>query len=112
MPLPRVRFTVRRMMVGVALFGTGFAALILRFRSEDYREKAEYAAIWETYNADLADNIERRREDWARIGNVPVEIRIAKCRRLRDYYRDYKQKYRRLARYPFLAVTPDPPEPE
>ncbi len=112
MKLPRVRFTVRRMMVAVAILAIGFAALALGIRSEDYREKAEYAAIWETYNAELADNMERHREAWAHIGDVPVEIRIAKCGRLRDYYRDYKQKYRRLARYPWLPVAPDPPEPE
>ena len=33
-------------------------------------------------------------------------------RRLRcDYHRALKAKYERLARYPWLSVTPDPPEP-
>ena len=32
--------------------------------------------------------------------------------RRRDYHAAMKAKYERLARYPWLAVDPDPPEPD
>ena len=31
---------------------------------------------------------------------------------LRDYHAAMKAKYERLARYPWLSVEPEPPEPE
>jgi hypothetical protein len=40
------------------------------------------------------------------------EQATARSRRRADYYATLVAKYRRAARYPWLAVTPDPPEPE
>ena len=45
-------------------------------------------------------------------GPEPVEVFIDQCRRRAGYYAALKQKYEQAARHPWLAVEPDPPEPE
>ena len=102
MPLPRVRFTVRRMMVAVAavaiLLG---AALTLRGRQRWFRElrrEHQTRALLE-FEVPLKN------------GTIPRERR-GHAIRLRDWHWRLVEKYRRATRYPFLPVAPDPPEPE
>jgi hypothetical protein len=90
MPLPRVRFTVRRLMVAVAVIGL---ACGLWRRSAAYAEKARY-------NWSMA---------FALMHGYPgPEGRLREI----GYLQDLARKYERAARYPFLPVAPDPPEPE
>jgi hypothetical protein len=48
MRLPQARFTVRRMMVGVAILGSLAGVEAMRRRSHDLRERAEFHK-WEIY---------------------------------------------------------------
>jgi hypothetical protein len=94
MRLPRARFTVRRMMVvvavaGVALQGARLAGLSLR-----YRRLAESYAGWGRWprkSSEEARARERRKVAWAHA---------------------LARKYERAARAPWLPVEPDPPEPK
>lgn len=90
MPLPRVRFTVRRLMVGAALAGLVLGSFVeLRRRSERFRQIASsYAALGRGRVCGFGS--------WD----------------LARYLAEMRMKYEWHARYPFLPVAPDPPEPE
>jgi hypothetical protein len=98
MRLPRVRFTVRRLMVAVAIAGLAFGGLkyseILRSRSVRYRELAtvhEFAAL----ELQLAKYL----------GEPPEPLRVL-------YHNALAQKYHRAASQPWFLAEPDPPEPK
>ena len=105
MRLPRVRFTVRRMMVAVAVVAV--AALIqggefLRRRSHDYAARADNYAVELTLGG--------AEEPWPPITAEEIISEQRKAERLR-YYSAMEQKYRHAARRPWLPVEPDPPPP-
>jgi hypothetical protein len=102
MKLPRVRFTVRRMMVAVAIIGLIFGV------AEMMRRRARFANEAETW-ALLADLFERGRFISV---HSPTDIVPKPPARFAAYYRMMAEKYRVAARFPFLPVPPDPPEPE
>jgi hypothetical protein len=112
MPLPRVRFTVRRTMVAVAVAASAFYGLILWRQAAEYRAKAdayELRALEDSLNARAATSnaFDARRE--------PTAAQTAERRSLErraDHERRLSHKYDRAARYPFLPVALDPPEPE
>src|SRR3954453_10603956 len=101
MTLPRVRFTVRRLMVAVGIVAVLFAAEATRRRWESlastYRTKAsrcERLARVSVHTSGLeADH-----------GNEPEE---RKLQRIADHYVALANKYERAARYPWLPVAPD-----
>jgi hypothetical protein len=99
MRLPRVRFTVRRMMVAVAITaGILWAAVEVRSlpgRAESYRIRAA-----------LDLHMSRAADQEAACGAGPCASRVA------DYYRATAAKYRRASRFPRLPLPPDPPYPE
>ena len=101
MRVPRVRFTVRRMMVAVAVvalvLGGVLRALDLARRSAEYRRKATEA---EKHEKRLVSYSKRYPE------------RAKRLRALSGDWASVKEKYHRAARYPWLPVAPDPPEPE
>ena len=96
MPVPRPRFTVRRLMIAVAV-----VAVLLEIG-------AEVGAVL------------KRRE--SHFGLEGGEHRFAECMsgpglagnhpRQAAYYGRMAVKYEWAARYPFLPVWPDPPEPD
>ncbi len=90
MPFPRVRFTLRRMMIAVAIVAIllGLAEMTRRRRAA-FREKST-AIRWSEY----VEGHGKRRPEIA------------------EHYRRMAEKYERAARYPWLPVAPDPPEPE
>jgi hypothetical protein len=91
--LPRVRFTVRRLMVAVAVVGITLGALAAcRSRSARFRE------IRDRHRAAMIVGFE-----------APGEA--APAARL-DWHRAIERKYEYAARHPWLPVAPDPPEPE
>jgi hypothetical protein len=94
MKLPRL--TVRRLMILVALGALASYAAYLVRRSEAFRAEAD-----------------RHRLAWvspvAWLSLIDRDTRVpAKA----DYHHAMKWKYERAARYPWLPVEPDPPEPE
>ncbi len=100
MPLPRVRFTVRRMMVAVAV-----VAVVLFFAIELPR-MSRRARLY-----DLKARLNERNivlyEHW-RPDQPGFEVARARA----GWCRNLAAKYRHAARHPFLPVAADPPEPE
>jgi hypothetical protein len=99
MRIPRVRFTVRRMMVAVAIMGV---ALGLYKRREkllalaDYHEKGEKCAGLGTGGG----------ISW--INQHGEEVTETKS----DWHSQLAEKYHRAASRPWLPVEADSPEPE
>jgi hypothetical protein len=87
--MKRPRFTVRRLMVAVAVAGLLIAGWI-----EGERRRVRFLAIADdhSWGADSAIGvISREKMAW---------------------HETMEGKYERAARYPWLPVPPDPPEPE
>ncbi len=88
MPLPRVRFTVRRQMVAVAVAASFFALARLRSLTQIYHERCEGHYIAQLHSEASGDA------------------------RSAAYHASMLRKYQRAADRPWLSVGPDPPEPE
>lgn len=102
MRLPRVRVTVRRLMVGVAVTALALAADQVRRRRADYLGRA-------AINAD-AEQMSRAYADDARGPHCDPQ-RVERGDALAAYHAALRLKYERAARRPWLPVAPDPPEP-
>jgi hypothetical protein len=98
MKLPRVRFTVRRLMVAVAVMGVVFGLYIAsEQRAAEFRQRA----IHHTNEFSGCYSPE---------GLTTAQIGIILQRR--EYHQAMMVKYRWAARYSWLPVALDPPEPE
>src|SRR5579862_1676552 len=100
----RPRFTVRRLMVAVAIVGISLGLEGIR------RRKAEYSKRWEYHRGnnvqgrmDLTDGLFRMH----RGGPIPFR-ELARESQI-QYHGKMARKYERAARYPWLPVAPDPP---
>jgi hypothetical protein len=116
MEIPRVSFTVRRMKGAVALTAVTFAIVHLWSLRHLYLEKAaqhasfsalrdrtpDDMAFWE---ARLTAQHEGLHAAYPWPGGPPLVPTMAK------YHDALRRKYERAARYPWLSVAPDPPEP-
>jgi hypothetical protein len=96
MPLPRM--TTRRWMVVVAVVGLALCGTeVLRRRHNDFAYRAEL-------HARTLALLKARQRVAAR--NDPVLSRVI------NYYESLARKCRHAARYPWISVEPDPPEPD
>ena len=152
MPMPRVRFTVRRMMVAVAILALllwGGLVEIPRLRglARDHRARAARHAATQKRLLDFFRDQDVCRVYWSALAvdrqegadaalcpDVPdgpadaVETWAELAAQARDqaawharsivqegpkseYFARMRWKYERAARYPWLPVVPDPPEP-
>ena len=91
MRMPRFRFTVRRMMVVVAIVAILIA---LKVRRDRFVALAAHYAMKEELTLGTADAV-----------LASDRAKAARRERLRV-------TYTRAARYPWLPVAPDPPEPQ
>jgi hypothetical protein len=96
--MPRVRFTVRRLMIAVAIFALVLGGLVARGRhlrhvGDEFERKGRKLYL------------EYRRGDWIEKSTVAENRWLAYYLRMRD-------KYRKAARRPWLRVDPVPPEVE
>ena len=111
MRLPRVRFTVRRIMAAVGLVGMTLAVGVEckrradRFRSsaESHRSRID-AMLWGANSYYSGHELDRGRF-WHADGK---EFTLRELDRL-DWHRRLQGKYLRAARRPWLPVEPDPP---
>jgi hypothetical protein len=98
----RIRFTVRRVMVLVAIAGLAMAVATLVKRSNEFRALAEEQAEAELTSVGYADDARGEGRD---------PQRVARGEEMATYHRALRIKYERAARYPWLSVKPDPPIP-
>ena len=98
--MPRFQFTVRRMMVAVAIVGVMFGAWrVIVGRRERFRQiAAEHGRGFEGMVGKIV-SVSPRRIVWAPTARE-------------SWHMDMKRKYEIAARYPWLYVPPDPPLPE
>jgi hypothetical protein len=99
MRLPHPRFSLRWMMIGVAVVGIMLGFEITRRRQEGFLSMARLWDNTEFTSRQAADSTPGPHGD-------PVAMR-----RLAEYAHNLRMKYERAARYPWLPVEPDPPEP-
>jgi hypothetical protein len=128
MRLPRVRFTVRRLMIAVAvvaiLCGVGlqirqtirFSRLAARYADDGLfwrRQERNHRALGEKMRTASVDPEQGSgaAEFWRPYIEFQAE-RAEKIKVLADYLAMMKVKYQAAARRPWLPVEPDPPEPE
>jgi hypothetical protein len=107
MRLPRVRFTIRRLMVVVATVALALAIRIeitrIRLRSLDYQLRA------------LDHSLAAMRYDGrpALSCRGPIELPSSVCNPRRAAYHAAKsRKWAEAAEHAWLPVTPEPPEPK
>ena len=126
MKLPRVRFTVRRMMVAVAVVAVALTLDTMRNRAFTFRRIAEKHAWREdAFRSGARAILDYQRR--LRIGelgefeprpvhpdkpNMSFDEMAEDSEQRAGYYARLVAKYRRAARHPWLPVAPDPPEPE
>jgi hypothetical protein len=145
MRLPRFRFTVRRMMVTVAIVGTAMGVADCWQRRHSHRRRAEDLRMSEmmliltardlspevpqivgtSFNDRLPDGTPIRVEGLGtgRRVYIPAQSKIPAdkatiAKAVEAIQREAKRmhrlrvKYQSAARYPWLPVAPDPPEPK
>lgn len=100
MRLSRLRLTLRRMMLAIAMLALLFTVIGMRMR-RDVSRRAEYhrqqmMEFWVGHS--LALNT-----------GDPYSTRWAAKRR--EYHKAMWQKYQRAAARPWLSIDPDPPPP-
>jgi hypothetical protein len=105
MKLPRVRFTVRRLMVAVAAVGL---IVGLGVEGERRRERFRQEAIRHYV---IRSDGESARRVWAQLPTVFPE-RVAAIKAWLSYHDRMARKYERAARFPWRPVAADPPEPQ
>ncbi len=116
MRVPRVRFTVRQMMVAVAvlslmLCGEGYRRTReIERRRELYRQRA---SIFHIRAREFRDAYEKRSSNVFAMNHGP-EFAATPALRLKwaQYYESLACKYEDAASSPWDAVPPDPPPPE
>src|SRR5262245_11372892 len=97
------RVSIRMLMALVAIAALIMAGAVLLKRSSEFRSLAEEQADSEMGSLEYADDARGERGD---------PQRVARGEQMAAYHRELKIKYERAARYPWLSVEPDPPEPE
>ena len=103
MRFPRVRFTVRWMMVAVAVVGIGLPALAAWARRDERFLNSSLRALDHTLRA-----IGYRTGDSGGSTGPRMEINLRRA----AYHDALARKYEWASRYPWILVWPDPPEPE
>jgi hypothetical protein len=121
MKLPRVRSSVRRMMIAVAVVGLslfGWDAMRFYSLASKYRRKAEAAARMEQKlrEIDAIDPVLRARkakeaeEQYQEISHALLDDPVW-TRSLIRYFAAMRIKYEHAADNPSLPLPPDPPQP-
>ena len=120
MSLARVRFTVRRMMVAVAIaaIALGWTVILDRGIESDWGGPSEIEVRRQAFERQAAYREAERVSSVAYLWNRYVytnrrgHMMSDASVRANDWHVALAEKYRAAARYPWLPVVPDPPEPE
>ena len=126
MRLPRVRFTVRGMLIAVASIALLMGGLRLVWLRSVYRKAALAHAAYENLARTLQSMVENDGKDERELAiaigmKVAPESEAVRAKRAADasvnqktaeYHATLKQKYERAASRPWVALAPDPPPPK
>ncbi len=106
MKLPRVRFTIRRIMVAVAIVAMLFIGVVLWRRSQEYRRRAEShdLLLWSALPVAI--------DEAASPGRLGGGLSVGGLLRRAKYHHEMSRKYWWAAARPWVSVDPDPPPPE
>jgi hypothetical protein len=114
MKIPRIRFSVWRMMLAVGVLAVVFGVIRLSMVRQRYLEKA---ANHESFRARiLRSNLEIaywearwRDQRLGKPAQYPWPAEPPYVPAIAKYHDDMRIKYERAARFPWLPVAPDPP---
>lgn len=117
MRLPRFRFTVRGMMLALAIVGIALFAIMeadrLNRLATRYRKRAEDSRfISESYSADMTWLREKHIQTQSDVEKRAIAKTLDLNGRKIDHHSRLARKYADAARYPWLPVAPDPPTPK
>jgi hypothetical protein len=127
MRLPRVQFTVRRMMVAVAIVAAMFAIQRMYQHWSRCQRRSAYHDQRRAIFTSLADNGVKVFDIAIAIPNHAStklgmalglldqqngEERVHSLAESIQYHTDMREKYDRVAWYPWSPIMPDPPPPE
>ena len=108
MRLPRYRLRTLLIAVSVAALGMGTIEGLAQRRESYLRQAAHHREL--SNDARLyAMSIDRRYLHWG--PSEPERREMAAYERRSDHYAALQAKYERAARYPWLPIEPDRPEP-
>jgi hypothetical protein len=116
MRLPRVRFTIQRMMIAVAFISFVIVGIQTARRWLYYREEYRACALFERISRENSLH-----PQVGLCGMMPHDedlLRHLKAesarynRQLTDYFLQLREKYALAMSRPWLRVAPDPPVPE
>jgi hypothetical protein len=121
MRLTRVRFTVRRIMIAVAVAAVGLSVLLTCRRHAEYRRwfdvcnhdsKFIRKTIW--LNEQRVEVLTRRgvRDPHAAAEAAAITEDLRKVRRTAEHLEQLRQKYESAMWRPWSLLEPDPPPPE
>jgi hypothetical protein len=118
--MPRLRFTVRRMLIAVAivaiLCGGGVQIRRAIAFSQLASSHTSFGLFWhsqEQWHRQFARSIlESDRPRLSENDAAEQTEQAEKSKVLADYHAAMKAKYEAAARRPWLSVEPDPPRPE
>jgi hypothetical protein len=106
MRVPRVRFTVRRMMVAVAVV----ALLLAWMQAEKRIGELRDSYYWQMAIHAGLEELETEGGVIRGFSGGPTVVK-PNARRA-AYHAAMRRKYKRAYRYPWLPIAPDPPIPE
>jgi hypothetical protein len=126
MRLPRVRFTIRRIMIVVASVALLMGGVRLLWLRSVYQKAALAHAAYENLARTLQRMVENEGKDERELEiafgmKVEPESEAVKAKRAADarvnqktaeYHAAMKHKYEQAASSPWIPITPDPPRPE
>ncbi len=105
MRIPRVRFTIRWLMIGIAIAGSVLGAAVECRRRHDRFLRLAAHHLASVHIVNTACNLSR-----TQINEYGEDVRQRSNAWIR-WHREMAVKYRRAATRPWLPVEPDTPEP-
>lgn len=107
------RFRIRTLMIAVAVVAVILCGARLAKIEQKRKAFRTRAAIHATYGRSFRDAYEKRTAVAFEFPHGPVFARTLALRLAwAEYHESLALKYEHAARYPWLPVEPDPPEPE
>ena len=109
---PHVRFTVRNLVVVVAVFALSLEVGLAYRRSADYQRQAQFYAYTGGVALFTARNVESGATHLQGYTAAEKWKVVDQARRYASHAARLKAKYERAALVPWLPLTPDPPYPK